>query len=90
MPRIKQKKVSHVDEQVVRCKTYFQKMLQKTTIYKADVISLKQQARVLSELDEDYRSLYSRITTQVNGMRNGNLSPERREKMDTLFNEYFV
>ncbi len=91
MSRTKQKqKLTHVDEQIIRCKNFFQKMLQKTTIYKADVISLKQQARVLSELDEGYRSLYSRITTQVNGMRNGNLSPERREKVDTLFNEYFA
>ncbi len=89
MPKIKQK-VSHVDEQVVRCKTYFQKMLLKTTIYKADMISLKQQARVLSELDEDYRSLYSRITTQLNGMKNGKLNEERLEKLDTIFYEHFA
>lgn len=79
---------SHIDEAKEQLKKNFQKVFIQKTIYKADILGLKKQAKKLAELDEQLKPLFSRITTQVNGMK-GVLNDDRRSKLQSLFEEHF-
>lgn len=79
--------MNHIDEAKQQLKQNFQKVLKQKTIYKADILRLKKQAKVLADYESTFKSLLSKITTQANGM-NGELCRERREKIEKLFNEY--
>lgn len=81
--------MDHTEETTARVKNHFAKLLQKKSIHKADLITLKQQTRSLAEVNSYFKSLCSRITTQVNGMKHGILDAERRIKVHELYHEYF-
>ena len=66
----------------------FKKILQQNVVYKTDVMILKGKARKLAKSDESFKPLLSRITTQLNGMKNGVLCDQRRENLQALFHEY--
>lgn len=81
--------MNHIDEAKEQLKKNFKKVLDQKTIYKADVLRLKKQAKILADYNHDFKSLFSRITTQANGMK-GELCDERRIKLNSLFEEYFT
>ncbi len=83
------KTMNHIDEAAEQLGKNLKRILAKKRVLKSEVISLKQQAKTLADYDEKFAPLLSRITTQVNGMK-GELSSERREKLKTLYEEFFA
>jgi hypothetical protein len=81
--------MTHIDEAFQQLGKNFARILTKKRILKSEIISLKQQAKKLSDYNHKFKPLLNRITTQVNGMK-GELSPERRQKMQEIYEEYFA
>lgn len=81
--------MTHIDEAFQQLDKNFARTLAKKRILKSEIISLKQQAKKLSDYNPKFKPLLSRITTQVNGMK-GELSQERRQKIKEIYEEYFV
>ena len=81
--------MTHIDEAKQQLGKNLTRILTKKRILKSEIISLKQQAKKLSEYNPKFKPLLSRITTQVNGMK-GELSPERRQKIKEIYEEYFA
>ncbi len=69
-------------------KQNFEKVLAQKTIKKGSLISLKHQTQSLVKEDNDFKPFLTKLTTQINGMRNGVLNEERREKIRYLVSEY--
>lgn len=81
--------MTHIDEAFQQLSKNFARTLAKKRILKSEIISLKQQAKKLSDYNPKFKPLLNKITTQVNGMK-GELSPERRQKIKEIYEEYFV
>jgi|GEM_PF-4541899 len=80
--------MTQIDELKEQLRKNFQKVLDQKTIYKADILRLKKQAKILADYDHYFKPLFSKITTQANEMK-GELCNERRIKLNSLFEEYF-
>ncbi len=80
--------MNHIDEAKEQLGKNFQRILSKKRVLKSEVMSLKQQAKILANYDKKFNPLLSRITTQVNGMK-GELNQERRSKLEGIRKEYF-
>lgn len=85
---IKNKNMGHIIEKREQLKSNFEYTLAKKTIKKHSLISLKQQTKVLVEMDEDFKPFLTKLTTQINGMKNGELNEERREKIKNLVSKH--
>lgn len=66
----------------------FDEVLCKENIYKIDVLVLKRLAKVLVDVNSEYKPLLSKITTQINGMDRFILSEKRRKKLENLRSFY--
>jgi hypothetical protein len=80
--------MNHIDEAKEQLGKNLQRILAKKRVLKSEVMSLKQQASALADYDEKFNPLFSKITTQVNGMK-GELNTERRNKLEAIRKEYF-
>jgi len=80
--------MNHIDEAKQQLGKNLKRILTKKRVLKSEVISLKQQAKALADYDAKFNPLFSRITTQVNGMKS-ELNEDRRSKLEAIWQEYF-
>lgn len=80
--------MNHIDEAKDQLGKNLKRVLLKKRILKSEIMSLKQQAQALADYDENFKPLFSKITTQVNGMK-AELSKDRRGKLEAIQKEYF-
>jgi len=80
--------MEHIKQKQEQLKSNFEKVLAQKTIEKGSILSLKRQTRVLVKNDETFKPFLTKLTTQINGMKNGVLNDERREKIQNLVSDY--
>ncbi len=80
--------MEHIIEKRKQLRSNFEYTLAKKNVKKNSLISLKQQTKVLVEMDENFKPFLTKLTTQINGMKNGKLNEERRDKIKKLVSNY--
>mgnify|MGYP001301564228 CR=1 FL=1 len=80
--------MTHIQEKETQIKKNFKKVLNQKTITKGELLSLKKQTKALVDMEINFKPFLSKLTTQINGMKNGKLNNERKEKITNLVNEY--